>query len=62
MSPRETTNPLTHERDAVRDAQRRAQGAEIRAAMGAHPAQQSYDDGLVHSHNWACGDRGRPSH
>jgi hypothetical protein len=21
-----------------------------------------HDDGLVHSHAWACGDRGRPAH
>jgi hypothetical protein len=59
MSPRDTTNPLTHERD---EQPRRIPGAEIRSAMGAHPQQQSYDDGLVHSHNWACSERGRPNH
>ena len=29
-------------------------GAEIAAAMSAHPEEEPYDDGLVHSHGWAC--------
>jgi hypothetical protein len=23
---------------------------------------EEYDDGLVHSHNYACGERGQPAH
>ncbi len=36
-------------------------GAEIAAAMSAHPEEEPYDDGLVHGHGWACGERGQPA-
>jgi hypothetical protein len=32
-------------------------GAEIAAAMSAHPEEETYDDGLVHCHGWACSDQ-----
>ena len=35
-------------------------GAEIAAAMSAHPEEEPYDDGLVHCHGWACSERGQP--
>jgi hypothetical protein len=35
-------------------------GAEVAAAMSAHPEEsEPYDDGLVHSHGWASAERGR---
>ena len=26
------------------------------------PQSDNHDDGLVHGHNWACGERGREAH
>ncbi|TCZ64392.1 hypothetical protein [Roseicella aquatilis] len=37
-------------------------GAEIAAAMSAHPEEDAYDDGLVHDHGWASADRSLLAH
>ncbi|MDO9708868.1 hypothetical protein [Paracraurococcus lichenis] len=37
-------------------------GAEIAAAMSAHPEEEGYDDGLVHAHGWACAERSLLAH
>ena len=36
----------------------RRRGAEVAAAMSAHPEEETYDDGLVHCHGWACSEQG----
>jgi hypothetical protein len=29
--------------------------------MSAHPEEEPYDDGLVHSHGWASSELGQPA-
>ena len=61
-------NPFAEPNDSDRTVVRGPGGA----APPPRPAQpqprltpapvEDRDDGLVHSHGWACGQRGRPSH
>ncbi|MBB3897082.1 hypothetical protein [Roseococcus suduntuyensis] len=52
MNPDTRNDTPIHQRQEMRGQAERP--------MVHHP--EDFDDGLVHAHNYACGERGRPAH